>query len=303
MDVARYVPSFCKQFGRRLVVSTRRNSPQICFAASVIAGVACVVSACKATRKLDPVIEHHNRTLAETKEIIKNEPEHFNKQQQRRMITKVYIGTGCRLAKLYMRSVVYGAMSVAGMAAGFKIMSNRVASLTSALTVAEKKLQEKYDDNLPSTKLDKEAEDTQTQNENQPANPMYEFWWGLGDRSFSDPRIYGPYHNPQVANQNEEYLNRLLKLNGKLYYNDFLRLFRKCPMLGGDDRIGWIYDPNGGDHQVDLGLQNPRNRAFRQGIETEGCWLTPNCREFPKDEMLRKEQEMYYYYQERANRE
>jgi len=126
-------------------------------------------------------------------------------------------------------------------------------------------------------------------------NPRFEFFWGEGDQDFGDPRIYGPYANVYVARGKVAYANKLLAIHGAFSLNDLLRLFGKKVIREGND-AGWVFDPEGGDEQIDIGLDLPRNREFIRGEETAGFWIMPNCQDYITDKMLSARNTMWEYY-------
>ena len=286
----------CKNLGHRLVFNTKKNSPAILMISAGVTGIGCVVSACIATRKLDPVLKNHNETLEEVKEIVANEPEHFDEKQERRMVTKVYAKTALRVAKLYAPATLMGVAAFACATGSYKIQANRITYLSGALAVAEQKLQT-YQMKEKAEEVNKieDPEERKAAAERPIGNDRFMVRWGIGDISFNEPRIYGPYANPQVARQTEEYLNELLAIRGALTWNDVLNAFEKTPYRDGA-MAGWIFDPKGGDHQIDLGLTDPRNAAFMSGEDTEGCWLIPNCESYILDKMTATTNDMYEYY-------
>lgn len=296
--------TFCKHLGYRALWQAKKHAPEICLAIGGIAGIGCVVTACKSTLKLEPVLEHHNKVLQETKEIIENEPERFTPAQQKRMVAGVYAHTAVQLGKLYAEPLVYGGISAFSILSGYRILDRRNAILSGALAVAERRIQAYEAERMRREELEDGTDipgDTPEEDRTMPAkkraipNERFEFFWGEGDQDFGDPRIYGPYANVYVARGKVAYANKLLAIHGAFSLNDLLRLFGKKVIKEGND-AGWIFDPNGGEEQIDVGLDHPRNRDFIRGEETEGFWIMPNCQDYITDKMLSARNEMWDYY-------
>jgi len=93
--------TFCRHLGYRAMWQAKKHAPEICLAIGGIAGVGCLVTACRSTLKMEPILEHHNKVLKETKEIIEKQPDKFTPTQQKRMVAGVYASTAIQLGKLY----------------------------------------------------------------------------------------------------------------------------------------------------------------------------------------------------------
>lgn len=298
------ISNIARHLVRRGRFFVRRNSPAILMVTAGVSGVGCVVSACVATKKLDPVIEHHNETLSETKAIIENEPEHFNEKQARRMITRVYIHTAFELAKLYAPAFALGMATVGCVAGGYKIQANRIAYLSSALMAAEQKIrvlkEDERDRDLASIE---DPEERKKKAEEHPVdgNEAFELWWSTGDEKFLDPRIYGAFANPRQIRQMEEFFNKILPIWGIVYMNDIHVALGKSRDKKAS-QAGWVWDPNGGDHQIDLGLRNQRNADFMSGNDTSGCWIIPNCQAYILDKATASLGDSWAYYNDPKNR-
>lgn len=288
--------TFCKHLGYRALWQMKKHAPEICLVIGGAAGLGCVVTACKATRKADAILEHHNQLLAETKEIIEKEPERFTPKQQKRMITGVYMNTAVQLGKAYGPAICLGAASGISVLTGYRILNDRNIALSGALAVAERKLQAYQNERACIEECAAQTEEDRTMEKKKVIpNERFEVFWGEGDKDFGDPRIYGPYANVSVARGKQAYANKLLAIRGAFSLNDLLGLFGKKVIREGKD-AGWIFDPNGGDNQIDIGLDNPRNRSFVQGDETGGFWIMPNCENYITDRMLSAQADMWDYY-------
>ena len=290
---------FCKHLGYRMLFQVKKKAPEICLIMAGATGIACVVSACKATVKAPEVLKEHNETLEKVKEIVKNEPESFGPKEERRMITKVYVKTAVKLSKLYAPAIVYGMSAGASVFGVYHFLNERNIALASALSIAERKLQLAQAKDilaLPEGEKQEETEEKKDQEYEKPvANSLFDFFWGEGDKWWSDPRAYGPSVNPLVLAQAEEYFNKILPIRGAIFINDIRSYFDKNVIIAGQ-YAGWIYDPKKGDHQIDFGIHDPTNKqaiAFMNGDEPDGVWLRFNCESYILDKAMAKKQEMW----------
>lgn len=293
---------FCKHLGYRVAWQAKKHAPAICLAIAGVAGVGCVVTACKATTKLEPILEHHNKVLAETKEIIAKDPDKFSPKQQRRMVGSVYAHTVVRVVDLYKVPIALGVTAGVSALTGYDILNKRNAYLAGALSIAEQKLAAYQNEQIKRAEaltehVEEQAEEAvaKQQSDKPVANDLFRYVWTYGDKDFSDPRMVGPYANAKVFRQKEAYLNELLPIHGAITINDMLMLFGKEVEMEGQC-AGWIYDPKKGDHQIDLGLDNPKNRQFVQGSDPDAAYILPNCDTYILDKMISAKREMWEFY-------
>lgn len=295
------VLNFCKHLGYRTLFQAKKKAPELCLALAGISGIACVVSACKATVKANEVLKNHNETLANVKEIIAEEPDQFGPKEEKRMVRKVYGNTVLQLGVLYLPAAIYGVAAGASVYGVYKTLTNRNYALAGALAAAERKvqmLQAKEALGLPSGEKeeeDKKEEQEKTYLEKPVPNEAFSFFWGDGDRQWSDWRLRGPMANPIVLNQIEEYFNTILPIRGAIFMNDIFDYFGKKATVPGQF-AGWVYDPKKGDHQIDFGVHDPKNReaiAFMNGDEPDGVWIHPNCENYILDKAMAKKHDVW----------
>lgn len=293
------VMNFCKHLGYRMLFQAKKKAPELCLIMAGVSGIACVVSACKATVKANEVLKNHNETLENVKEIIRNEPEEFGPKEERRMIRTVYVNTAIQLGKLYLPAAVYGFAAGASVFGVYHTLSERNYALTGALAAAERKIQalEAKDVlGLPKGEGEEEQKDEKKEEKTDPVtDDTFSFFWGDGDNHWSDWKLRGPMTNPIVLAQIEEFFNTILPIRGAIFMNDIYVYFGKKVTVPGQF-AGWVFDPKKGKHQIDFGLHNPHDRAmidFMNGDEPNGVWLHPNCQSYIMDKALAKQQEVW----------
>lgn len=293
----------CRGFGSRLLFAAKKHSPELCLIGAGISFVATIVTACKAAKETEDILEAHNKTLEEVKDIIEENPEKYGPKQERKMITGVYVMTGVKLAKTWAPTALGIVSTTACVGGVYKILSTRNAVLASAVTALEDE-NRKLKAALPEGK---DIQEAAKENKNETgvatyvppkSNDLFDHFWGDGDKRWSDPNAYGPRTNPIVLHQIEEYFNKVLPIRGAIFMNDIYSHFGWKTTMEGQ-LAGWVWDPNKGEHQIDFGLRNPKypeTIAFMNGDQTDGCWLRFNCDTYILNRSLSRMNEVKEFY-------
>lgn len=116
----------------------KKHSPEILIVSGVVGVVSAAVMACKATRKIDPVIEEHKearKNLEEGKDV-------YSDKDIRKATVKLYAHTTFEFVKLYGPSVTLGVLSIGSIFASNDILRKRNASLAAAYAVIDKSFKE-----------------------------------------------------------------------------------------------------------------------------------------------------------------
>jgi hypothetical protein len=113
----------------------RKHSPQILFGAGVVGVVATTVMACKATLRLEEVLEEAQADITRI-----NEESHssYSDEDKKKDKAIVYVRSGVAVTKLYGPSILLGVASVSALAGSHHILSKRNAGLMAAYGVLEK---------------------------------------------------------------------------------------------------------------------------------------------------------------------
>src|SRR4051812_20955468 len=85
----------------RQVLIGQKHSPKILFVAGVIGVATTVVLACRATLKVDEILEEAQKDIHQAKELLSSGHENYSELDYKRDITVVNIRTGATLVKLY----------------------------------------------------------------------------------------------------------------------------------------------------------------------------------------------------------
>ena len=123
----------------------KKYSPEIMVVAGVAGVVTSAVMACKATTKLERILEepkkdieaiHHGFEHPETL------TEEYTEEDRNKDLAIVYAQAGVKVAKLYAPSVLLGAVSITAILAGNNILRKRNVALAAAYTAVDKGFKE-----------------------------------------------------------------------------------------------------------------------------------------------------------------
>ena len=124
----------------------KKASPTIMVVGAAIGGVTATVLACKATLKAQDILAEHKTSVekiheakdkVDSGEIQLSEGETYTEKDMKDDITKQYLKTGLKLAKVYAPAVGLGAASLGCMFGSHHIMTKRNATLTAAYIALE----------------------------------------------------------------------------------------------------------------------------------------------------------------------
>lgn len=266
----------------------RKKSPELLLVAGFVAGAVGVVSACRATLKVDDILAEAKKNAENVHKMAEN-PEvesEYTEQDCKRAIAVNYAQTGLRLAKLYAPAITMGAVSVGCILASNNIMKKRNAALAAAYATVEKgfkeyrnRVVERYGDEaereirygvdakeVEETTIDENGEEkTETKTVNVTdvdASPFARFFDAANPNWQKDPE-----YNMMFLKAEQSHANDLLKRDGYLFLNDVYKALGLEPSKAGQV-IGWIYDENNpvGDNFVDFGIFNGDSEATRRFV-------------------------------------
>lgn len=264
-------------------LAVMKHSPEILVITGIVGVVTSAVMACKATRKLDPVLEAHKKNAEEVHRKFTDE------KLEKRELTKVYMKTGISFVKLYGPSVTVGMLSITGILASNNILRRRNVALAAAYTAidtsfrqyrgrvverfgeeVDKELrigahQEKIDvietdENGKEKKVKKSVTVTDT---NLPSD--YARYFCYGEAKAAEPNAD---YNQFFLKAQQELANHMLRANGFMFLNDVYDMLGIDRSVAGQ-MVGWVYDKNTDDHgdnYVDFGIQEVyRKKSDRPG--------------------------------------
>lgn len=271
----------------------KKHSPEILATIGVVGVVSSAVMACKATTKLNDILDESKYTMDKIKEV-SNDPsytERYSEEDAKKDLTITYVQTGVKVAKLYGPSIALGTLSLSCLLASNNILRKRNAALSAAYMTVDKsfkeyrnRVTERFGDEIEKQiRYNIKAEEVETTiiDENGKETTVTEIKKTMDPNLYSDyARFFdescanwqnSPEYNLMFLKSQQQYANDLLKAKGRLFLNEVY------DMLGIDQTkagqvVGWVYDVKNpvGDNFVDFGIYDmdrERVRAFVNGYE------------------------------------
>ena len=294
MNMSNIINSATKTF-HRVGFQIKKHSPEILLVTGITGVVTSAVMACKATTKVDAIIEESKKSIdmihegMEAGNICDVE---YTEEDGKKDLAIVYIQTGVKFAKLYGPSVLLGLTSIGCILASNNIIHKRNVALSAAYTAIDRSFKgyrsrvierfgESMDRELRYNIKTQEVKETVVDEETGKKKTVKSTVSVVDPNTYSDyARFFDEYcagwtkdaeYNLMFLRQQQNYANELLKSRGHLFLNEVY------DMLGIDrtkagNIVGWIYDEKHpiGDNFVDFGiyvLDNEKARDFVNGRE------------------------------------
>lgn len=277
----------------------KKHSPEILVVAGTVGVVTSAVLACKATLKVNAVVdeakENLNKIEVAGQKGVTEAGETYTEEDVKNETKIVYIQTGVKLAKLYALPVGLGVISIAAILGGHNILRKRNIALAASYTAlfndfkgyrsrVVERFGEQLDKELKYNLKTKEVEEIVVHEDGteeivKKKEQVMDDPDGLaGYDSFArffDDGCAGWDPNPEYSlmflNQQQNYANDKLRRQGYLFLNDVYDMLG-IPKCKEGQTHGWVYDEKNpiGDNFVDFGIYNisrRKNRDFVNGYE------------------------------------
>ena len=275
----------------------KKNSPKILMGVGIAGSVVSTVLACKATLKVKDILDEKNETVEQIHNCVEDDTVDYNEEDKKKDLTILYAQTGVKLVKLYLPSIALGALSIASIISGYKILNKRNVALAAAYTVVDKgfknyrknvverfgeevdrelrhnikakQIEEKYidKDGNEKTRKKKVYEIAEDKKPGEGISEYAKFF----DEWNTDEHSKDPEYNLMFLRKQQDYANEVLKHQGYLFLNEVYDMLG-IPRTQAGQVVGWIYDENNptGDNYVDFGiydLHDQQKRDFVNGLE------------------------------------
>ena len=298
----------------KIGLKLKKHSPEILITVGVVGTVASVVLACKATLKVNEVLEEAKETIdvihntAETYEVKSADADDavageivYTKEDANKDLLIVYAQTGWKLTKLYAPSVAVGALSIGCMLASNNILRKRNVALATAFAGAVNDLKEyrgrvierfgkdmdrelRYNikaKEIEERVVDEKGNETVVTKTVEVVDPnalhsMYSVVFCEGNLGWTRNAEL----NKVFLIQQQNYANDKLKAKGYITLNEVYEMIGAQTTAYGQ-LAGWVWTEDGsiGDNFVDFGIFDVYNEKacdFINGIE-KSVILDFNC--------------------------
>lgn len=275
----------------RAGLKLRKHSPEILIVAGVAGVVTSAIMACKATTKLQDIVDDSKEKIDDIK------TEHVEKEsgevtdEGKKELSAVYIKTALDLGKLYAPAILLGGLSITAIVSSNTILRKRNIALAAAYTAVDKSFKEyrgrviehfgeQLDKELRYGVKSKEVEETVVDadgNEKVEKTVVDVVDEALGSpyAKFYDNGCLGwckdPEMNLMFLRRQQDAANEMLQARKHLFLNEVYDMLG-IPRTKAGQVVGWVYNeksPNG-DNYVDFGIYNTNrepNRNFVNGYE------------------------------------
>lgn len=271
----------------------KKHSPEILMVAGIAGTIASTVMACKATSKVDEIIEEKNYKEEQIDIVLNSDEYDYTEEDKVKDLTIIYTQTGVKLLKVYAPAIALGVVSIGCIVAGHRILKKRNLALMAAYTVVDKGFKqyrknvvERFGDeidkelryNIKAKEIEKVVTDKKGVEKIEKETVKE-----LDEKALSDYSEYArffdaastqfekdPEYNLMFLRKQQDWANERLKARGYLFLNEVYDELG-IPRSRIGQIAGWIYDekcPNG-DNYVDFGIYENReaNRRFVNGEE------------------------------------
>ena len=271
----------------------QKHSPEILAGVGVVGVVASTVMACKATMKLNDILEESKETRDKIREVEANPryEEQYSHEDAKKDLTINYTQTGLKIAKLYAPAVILGSASLGCLLASNDILRKRNAALSAAYMTVDKSFKEyrqrvvdrfgeevekeiRYNIKAEEVTSTVVAEDGSETTVTETVKTMDPNLYSDYAKFFDEASPYwqkDPEYNFMFLKSQQQYANDLLKARGRLFLNEVYEMLGIEKTKAGQI-VGWVYNPENpiGDNFVDFGIfdmSKERVRAFVNGYE------------------------------------
>lgn len=284
-----------KFIANKALFKLKNASPAIALGSGIILGIGATVAACKATPKVDELLEKSKEQIDAIHQIADQPDSGYSENDKQKAIVLVWGKTVLGMAKCYAPAIVLEAGSIALLLWSHRAMSKRVVALGATVVtlseslrrmrqqVAEQYGEEKADDiyyGLENKKVEDIVLDEETGEEVKKKVPAkvaeqariispYAMFFDSSNANY----IPGdPIHNKDFLQDVEISLNRRLITRGWLFLNEARIEYGFKPIPEGQV-MGWTFDdkdPNQDPHPIDCGIDHISRkevRDFQNGFE------------------------------------
>lgn len=274
----------------RIGFKIKKHSPEILMVAGTVGVVASGVMACRATLKVNEVLEQTKTDIdsiheAKTNGVTKA-GQSYSEEDSKKDLAIVYTKTGVEFVKLYAPSVVLAALSLTAIISSHNILHKRNVALAAAYTAVDKgfkdyrnRVVERFGKDLDRElryNIKTEEVEERVVDENGEEKVVKK----TIEVAQCEPDVYSkiyddgctgwtksPEHNLVFLKQQQDWCNRKLQEDGFLFLNDVYQLlgFQKTKM---GQVVGWVYDPSNPkcDSYVDFGIYDIYDRKKRDFV-------------------------------------
>lgn len=254
----------------------QKASPGLLFGAGVVGMVGSTVLACRATLKVETILEGSKERLNLVRTT--QHPD-YSEEDRRRDTALVYFQTGVKVTKLYGPAIVVGGISIAALTSSHNILTKRNAALTAAYTALDRgfreyraRVVEKYGEEQDRNfrygtqqveVIDPETKKKKIVNRVPPDIPsIYARFFDEGSSSWNKEAEY----NLMFLRSQQNYANDLLHARGHIFLNEVYDMLG-IPRSEAGAVVGWVLTrDDSSDNHIDFGVFQGKSQTARDFV-------------------------------------
>lgn len=276
----KFIPAKVSSAVGRQALKLDASSPKLLFVGGVVGMVGSTVLACRATLKLEEVVEETRLELDKAKSVRETHAEKYSDSDLQKDTAIIFVRGGLAIGKLYGPAILLGSVSIAALTKSHNLLQERNAALAAAYAAVDKafnqyraRVIEKHgpeeDDYLRYGSEEVEVTDekgqvtTVTRVNSGEMPSMYARFFDQLSSSWSKE----PEYNLVFLRCQQNYANDLLRSRGHIFLNEVYDMLGIERTKAGQV-VGWIVSDDG-DNYVDFGIWDggTNSRDFVNGRE------------------------------------
>ncbi len=279
----KFVPEVIgRQIARKALVA-QKASPEALLAAGIVGMVGSTVLACRATLKMEMVLDEAQIKLHQAKTL---EHPDYSEKDRSRDTSLIYFQSGVKIVKLYAPAIVIGGISIYALTSSNRILTRRNVALTAAYGALEKGFNQ-YRERV----VDRYGEEVDRDLRYGTEIVTIEDKKGKKQEvvrvSMDDPSIYARFFDPVSPSWDknpeynmiflkcqQNYANDLLKSRGHVFLNEVYDMLG-LPRSQAGAVVGWVLSKNGEtDNFINFGVFDGKEQVARDFVNgREGAIL------------------------------
>lgn len=270
--------AIARQVARSALI-VEKNAPGLLLGGGIVGMVASTVLACRATLKMEAVVEEAKAKLDTARTL---EHEDYSESDRSRDVSLIYFQSGVKITRLYAPAIVVGVFSVAALTRSYNILSSRNAALTAAYTALDRGFREYRTRVVEKYGEEQDREFRYGTQEVEIINPETKRKKTV-TRVAGIPSVYAKFFDESSPNWSREpeynhvflhaqqmWANDKLHARGHVFLNEVYDELG-IPRTEAGAVVGWIVSPNGDtDNFIDFGIfegNSQQVRDFVNGFE------------------------------------
>jgi hypothetical protein len=274
------VPEVIGQTISRNALVAQKNSPQVLFGVGVVGMVTSTVLACRATLKMDEVLEEAQEKIKKTEVVLADPQYDYTEKDRNKDIKIIRVQTTVKITRLYAPSIIIGGLSIAALTRSHTMLNKRNAALTAAYSALAKGF-----DEYRGRVIEKYGEDqdrdfrygtrkVEVEHPKDPTKTKKVTRVGL-----NDPSIYARFFDENSSSWSREpeynliflkcqqnYANDLLRARGHVFLNDVYDMLG-IPRSKAGAVVGWVIAKNPiSDNYINFGVFEGKTEQARDFV-------------------------------------